>query len=272
MAESKKTWVSSLARSWNKWTPPDRPSPGEMAVYEEVLQGMLKKNKKPAIAVLGSTSEFRDLAAKYKLPCTVIEYNPTNYDALGSLMKRKKFKEKLVVGDWRTFKTPARFDLMLGDFCLNVILKKDVEAFVKNIERHLTPTGVCMLKTFARYDAERGSLAGRLKFYRTKKKHRPILESVMASMFKSVYNYKKEVGTFVDLWQKFLALQKNKLINAREFAYFKSLNLGAIPIKYYIPYLPELLEVVRAHATLLGVRYGNDWFALDVPIVVFRRS
>lgn len=271
MESTKKTWTKSLAGSWNKWTPPDRPSPGELKTYEEVLKQILGRKKKPNVMVLGSTSEFRDVFSKYKLPCTVVEYNEENYRLLGSLMKRKKFKETLVVGDWRTVKLKQKFDLIIGDFCLNVIPKADVPVFVANIAGLLGPQGMCMLKTFARYDSVRGDLAERLQFYRTKMKHRPILESIMASMFKSVYNYEAEVGSFVDLWHNFVSLERAGKMTKDELQYFADLNIKDISLKYYIPNFVELCKTIEANATLYGVRFGGEWFSVDVPVVMFKK-
>lgn len=269
MAE--KNWVKGLAESWGKWTPPDRPSPGELAVYAEALGGILKRKKKPAILVLGSTSEFRDLAAQYKLPCTVIEYNTENYNALGSLMKRKPLKETLVVGDWRTIKLKQKFDLILGDFCVNVLPKKDQPQFIKNVANLLAPRGFCMLKTFVRYDEVRGDLAERLAFYRTKMKHRPILETVMATMFKSAYNYQTEELTFPAIWQNFTRLYKAGKMKKDEYAYFESLHFNDIPLRAYIPLLTDILAVIKEQGQIYGVRYSGEWFSFDVPIVIFKR-
>ena len=38
MKKVKKTWTKNLASLWGNWTPPDRPSPGEMKVYENYLK------------------------------------------------------------------------------------------------------------------------------------------------------------------------------------------------------------------------------------------
>ncbi|MBI3274336.1 MAG: hypothetical protein HYZ69_04290, partial [Candidatus Colwellbacteria bacterium] len=85
MTTDKKTWTKTIADTWNLWTPPDRPSQGELAEYEAALRAIIKTKKNPQLLVLGSTSEFRDLAARYKVECTVVEYRPDNYDILGSL-------------------------------------------------------------------------------------------------------------------------------------------------------------------------------------------
>lgn len=216
MPHKDKTWSRELANQWAKWTPPDRPSEGEIKVYEEFLQRVLAKKKKAHVIVLGSTSEFRDLFSKYNLPATVVDYAQENYYALGSLMKRKPYKETLVVKDWRTMKLKEKYDLILGDFCINVLPKEDQNVFIKNLAHHLSKEGLCMLKTFIRYDANRGDLAKNLAFYRTQKKHRPILETIMAPMFKYSYNFKKETVRVFNVWNSFLKLYKQKKIRRGE--------------------------------------------------------
>ena len=266
-----KSWTKTIADTWSKWTPPDRPSPGELKIYDEALRQILKRNPKPKVMVLGSTSEFRDLYAKYKLPCTVVDYSRDNYFALGTLMKRKAYNETLITGDWRTFKPKEKYDLILGDYCVNVLPKKDQAKFIRHMADILSPDGLCMLKTFVRYDSERPDLAEALKFYRTKMKRRPILETLMAPMFKSVYDFKKEETLFTDLWRKFVSLKKTGKIKKSEFDYFTSLNLGNIPLRVYIPFFPDIIRLISANAKLHSVRFGGEWFSLDVPILVIKK-
>jgi len=271
MSSKNKTWTQNLAKSWGKWTPPDRPSPGEMKVYEDILKKILLKKKKPNVLVFGSTSEFRDLYAKYKLSCTVVDYRKENYEAMGTLMKRKKHKETLITKDWRTVSPKQKFDLIVGDFCINVLSKKDQPKFIKNISKMLKTDGLCMLKTFVRYDCERGDLAKALHFYRTKMKHRPILETVMAPMFKTAYDYKKEEGTFPGVWKNFLKLYKNKKMRKSELDYFEDLDIKNMSLKVYIPLFQDIIKVIEGNATLHGVRFGEEWFSSDVPILVIKK-
>lgn len=272
MPNKNKTWSRELANQWTKWTPPDRPSEGEMRVYEEFLQRMLAKKKKLHVMVLGSTSEFRNLFAKYSLPATVVDYAKENYYALGSLMKRKPYRETLVVKDWRTMKLKGKYDLILGDFCINVLPKEDQSVFIKNLAHHLTQEGLCMLKTFVRYDANRGDLTKSLTFYRTQKKHRPILETIMAPMFKYSYNFKKETTRVFDVWNNFLKLYRQKKIRKEELNYFASLKLGEIRLEVYIPYLLDILKVIESNARLYGIRFGGEWFSIDVPILIITKG
>ena len=271
MKPTSQDWTNALAEAWARWTPPDRPSPGELAVYEETLQWLLARKKRPRVMVLGSTSEFRDLYAKYRLPCTVVEYKKENYHALGTLMKRESYRETLVLGDWRAVKQQAKYDLILGDYCVNVLPKQDQPNFIANLSRLLSIDGYAMLKTFVRYAAERGDLAERLRFYRTKMKHRPILETVMAAMFKSAYDFEKEVGLFPDIWKIFERLFQEKKMTKAEFSYFESLNFPKITLQVYIPLFHDILTVIDANARLHGVRFGGEWFSRDVPIFVFQK-
>lgn len=271
MSADTKTWTESPAKFWAKWTPPDRPSPGEIRVYEEVLQQIMRKKKRPHVMVLGSTSEFRDLYSAYRLPCTVVDYRKENYEALGLLMKRRQYRESLLIQDWLTMRPKQKFDLILGDYCINVIPKERQTQFIKSLSRILASGGLCMIKTFVRYDSERGNLAKSLHFYRTQKKHRPILETIMAPMFKYVYDFKKEQASLPDIHRVFLRLYKQKKMKKDEWDYFVSLNLEGISLKVYIPYFLDIIKVIESNASLYGVRYGGDWFSTDVPILMFKK-
>ena len=135
----------------------------------------------------------------------------------------------------------------------------------------LKPDGLCMLKTFVRFDNERGDLAEALHIYRTKKKDRPILETVMTPMFKSVYDYKKEETLFSDLWKNFLRLYKNKKIKKDELDYFDSLDLKNINLKVYIPYFQDIIKMIEKNASLSGVEFGGESFSTDVPILKIKK-
>jgi hypothetical protein len=134
-----------------------------------------------------------------------------------------------------------------------------------------SPTGMCMIKTFVRYDDERGDLQKSVQFFYKKMKHRPVLEALMAPMFKSAYDYSREEFAFPDVWRNLQALYRKKKLKKREFDYFASLGLDQISLKVYIPLFHDLIKTIEANATLHGVRFGGEWFSVDVPIIMFKK-
>ena len=143
-------------------------------------------------------------------------------------------------------KLKEKYDLILGDFCINVLPKEGQSVFIKNISYHLKPDGLCMLKTIVRYDANRGDLAKSLQIYRTQKKHRPILETIMAPMFKYSYNFKKETVRLKDapMLERFATdtLPKNAMVHpissCKDFDEEKESSYPSVMRKYVLDKLP----------------------------------
>lgn len=120
---------------------PHKPSVGEFNIYENYIRKIARKGKKKAL-VLGATSGIRDILAKYNFEVTLLDINPDMIKAMTSIMRRKKTKEKVVIGDW--LKMPFKensFDIVLGDHsCSNIKFEK-WNKFFQEIMRVLKPDG-----------------------------------------------------------------------------------------------------------------------------------
>ena len=86
--QMKENW-KELAKAWDAYQPPAKPSVGEIGFFEYEIKNLLAKNKTIKALVLGATPEFRDLLAKYKIDTTLVDVNEDSIKAMTSLMKLK---------------------------------------------------------------------------------------------------------------------------------------------------------------------------------------
>jgi hypothetical protein len=140
-AKMKENW-KKMAESWKKWTPPAKPSKGEIGFFEQELRRLIKKNKKLRVLVLGATPEFRDLLAKYKINTTLVDINKDSIAAMTSLMTRKNPQEKALLSDWVSMSFPKdHFDLVLSDSAQDNIKFSEFKKFFEKIYLLLKPGG-----------------------------------------------------------------------------------------------------------------------------------
>ncbi|MDD2646997.1 MAG: class I SAM-dependent methyltransferase [Patescibacteria group bacterium] len=139
--EMKSSW-KTMAHLWASYAPPAKPSPIEINFFEQYLKKMLKKNKSLKALVLGSTPEFRDLLAKYKVDTTVVDNNPIYIKAMAQLTKRHNPKERTIISDWLTMSfKPNTFDLVLSDSAQDNIKFSEFFKLLNLLYKILKPTG-----------------------------------------------------------------------------------------------------------------------------------
>jgi len=137
----KENW-RELAKTWERFTPPGKPSVGEIDFFEQELRDGLKSNKTPHVLVLGSTPEFRDLLARYEIDTTIVDINPDSARAMTSLMALQNKKEKVIISDWLHMPLEdSTFDFVLSDSAQDNIKFSEFEDFFEKVSRVLKPDG-----------------------------------------------------------------------------------------------------------------------------------
>ena len=139
-----KNWRTEFAKIWVKyWTAPARPTVGSLAFLRSKIVEFHKTN--PAVLVLGSTSEFRDMMIELGIRPTVVDFSRDNYDILSGAMKYKdryRENEEYVEADWRTMDLGRQFDIIVTDAALNVVPKDSNRQLLSNVAKHLSPDGI----------------------------------------------------------------------------------------------------------------------------------
>lgn len=119
-----KKW-ERMARLWNEFSKPGRPSAGDINNFFILAKSILAEKLSPKILVLGSTPEIRDMLYYFKkrLNARIICADITKdmYLAMGNFIKKKNQNEKFVKTNWLklTDKTKENsIDLAIGDFII----------------------------------------------------------------------------------------------------------------------------------------------------------
>jgi hypothetical protein len=139
MKSEKYKW-DFLAENWKKLTFPSRPGLENIKYFENLIEN---KNI-DSIAILGSTSEWRNVAAISNAnKIFIFEKNSSAYKAM-SVFVTDKSKEVLVFGDW--FETLPnyidKFDIILSDLTIGNIPYSDRSLFYNQITASLIKGGV----------------------------------------------------------------------------------------------------------------------------------
>src|SRR5665213_857374 len=133
------TW--DMMQDWNLVLPPSRPSAAQLSQIVETIRGVDRDN---AVAVLGSTPEFRDLL--YECGFTnihVLDRNETFHNAV-SAMRVYKNSETFIKGDWLETLPGFRntFALILSDLTSGNISYDNRAAFYNLIAQSLRVEGL----------------------------------------------------------------------------------------------------------------------------------
>ncbi len=158
-------WTEKVAKEWRSYKSPSRPSLSEAKIYESHIRKLPKNSK---ILILGSTPELRDLAAKYRMDVTVIDWSEEIYRALGLIMKKKGYPETFHKHDWRGMKFDDKFDMVIGDCATTVVPFKDLEVVLQNIATNLKPDGIAMQRIWVRYKGQQYTLKSIVRAFKNK--------------------------------------------------------------------------------------------------------
>jgi SAM-dependent methyltransferase len=144
-----KEWTS-VSQNWAALIPPERPSKGEIAIYEDYLCKAISKRKACNALLLGATPELRDLLAKYKINTTIVDINPVMVRAMDELLEYSDAKEEVVISNWLDINLKSRqFDVILCDMGLHWIFFEDWDKFFKNKLKLLKKDGYFIMNVVA---------------------------------------------------------------------------------------------------------------------------
>ncbi|MCJ7611780.1 MAG: class I SAM-dependent methyltransferase [Candidatus Aminicenantes bacterium] len=128
------------AQKWSAVTPPMRPSPQELAVYEKNLLWVNLADGATAL-ILGATPELRSLALKHGLRTTGCDFDANFWQAM-TLLRTVEGPEEFLHADWLDLPEDRRYDAILGDCSLNMLTPERVAPFVQKIHGLLHKDGI----------------------------------------------------------------------------------------------------------------------------------
>lgn len=148
------TW-KQMAMVWKKYiTPPPRPCPNQIKIWQKIIKQ--KAKEKPKVLILGATPEFRDICAKYHLETIVCDISQDMIKAMNEITKYKNPKEKKVICNWLEMKfKKGSFNLILSDASLNQILaKNNLKKLLAKLKDLLKPNGYILLREVVRLNSK----------------------------------------------------------------------------------------------------------------------
>lgn len=166
-----KVWAEEMSRVWSAFTPPERPSAGEIEIYEDYLKKIIaKRGKNISALLLGATPELRDLLAIYNVKTTCADINPSMIEAMNKLLEFSDGKEKIVITDWLKIpKSVGKFDIILGDHSIHWIPFEKWDDFFENKKKVLKNGGYMIFNVVTAEESESITVEKMLEIYRNKK-------------------------------------------------------------------------------------------------------
>lgn len=141
-----KKW-ERMAKLWNEFSKPGRPSKGDIKNYDKLLKISLDGKFSPRIIVLGATPEIRNLLYKYSktkgAEIICVDMTKDMYMAMSKFVKNKNSKERFIHVNWIKISKKlklAKADIVIGDFVIGNIGGNEVK-FLNEISKVLKSGG-----------------------------------------------------------------------------------------------------------------------------------
>jgi len=149
--EQKQSW-SKIAKNWETYIPPGRPSKQDCILYDEVIKKTIKGISNSKVLVLGATPEIRSFLSKYSLEqgtqVFLIDINKDMVEAMSLLVDFPNNKETVVIKSWLDMDFEENFfDIVIGDLVVTNVALEDKPRLLEKIEKILKPEGRFLTRT-----------------------------------------------------------------------------------------------------------------------------
>lgn len=266
--EEKHNWTDDFVHYWKYYLAPSRISPSEKEFIKLKIQEKIEKYGKKEkndsdkkhlvkILVMGATPEYRQLCDEMNVPITLFDFSRYNYEYLGKEVKNKP-KERFIEGDWLTTTLEDKYDIILADNVINVIMKKDQIKLYSNVCKMLKDDGFFMPRTFVREKGETWDAEKVIKEYRKEADGKPLYTWTFRHLMMAVYNYNTEFCVFKDIWTEIKKLYEKGLIFNKELKEFSNWSMELREFKVYIPEREELDKMFKEFFTIKETFFGIE--------------
>lgn len=259
---------NELAWTWGKYvTPPARPCPGLIRIWEKIVREISEKAKNAKALILGSTPELRDLVLKYNFESFACDINSKMLNAMDQLIKHKNNpKNNKIITNWLKMNFPKEsFDLILGHQALEQILtKKDLKKLLNKLKIFLKPDGFFLINEVVKERKKPEITGEKWVEWFTKYKKRKICECELHHLLKytSDWNpYPKSpsiVGTAA-LYRKIRQLYKQKKV-PKSFYQFWEKVLGPKDKQVLIFLRKDFENLLKQYFQLLPIKQCHDFY------------
>ncbi len=273
MKRKKHNWNNEMARTWQRYKPPIRPSRYELAVFRRFLEQKIKENGKDTmVLILGSTPEFRDIINSKKLTAYICDYNKKNYNSF-KLLKKTKGKEVLIKQNWTKLKTDKKFDLVFAEASLNVVKKSEVPKVLANVNNVIKEDGLFLAKTWMRKPKSSLSFKKILSMYRKQsKKYKDCHHFTDLYNLSYLYDVKKDSASLKHMYFKMKELYEKNMLTKKEFNSFCGLAYETTPLEVYLPFKKDLSKIINKKMKLAEIIYTKPVCIDKFPIYVCKKK
>jgi len=220
--QMKQSW-SDIAEKWKQYGYPAKPSSKEVNFFRSKIKDLFghRKEKDIRALVLGATPEFRDLLSECEINTTLIDNNLNSVKAMTSLMKKKVFKEEVVIGNWLKMPFPENsFDFVLSDSAQDNVKFKDFNKFFDNIFRILKPNGYYFFSALSAENCQQINFRQYVKKYQDNPKYfknfkNLAFEFIKLGRNKDFYDSKTKIFNFTKVEKKIKELVKKGKISPK---------------------------------------------------------
>jgi hypothetical protein len=241
---------------WKYYKPPARASPSDL---EFIKNKILEKGKEVKVLILGATPEYRELCGNLDIPVALLDFSRNNYEYLSDEVFNAP-KEMFIEGNWLHSKLSDKFDIILGDNVINVLPKKDIPLFFKNVANMLKKDGFFMPRSYIRTPEETNfKVEEGIKEYRKKKHIYGLYTGMSRAFYIGAYNFKDDVSFLKDWFKAAEKMYKKGLINKKELDFFlDKVGWKDREFQFFIPLDKELTGTISEHFDILEVFYGTE--------------
>lgn len=144
-------WSSELATTWRYYTPPSRPSFHDLAGIQRLVRSLRHEQQRREInlLILGSTSEYRELAFRERLNSTVVDVSAGYHESISTELVHVPRQERVVHQLWQELDLPREaFDLALGDLVVGNLQPSQLDSFLERLHGCMRPGGLFVTKSF----------------------------------------------------------------------------------------------------------------------------
>lgn len=261
MPNRKFTWAKDKASDWKNYLPPTRPSVSELAVIEKYFIERLSSDPKKVfkLAILGCTIEYRELAHKYGMEVTLIDFSKLHYKILSKQHMFYTGPEKFILADWVKMQIKEKFDIVLGDLVVNMLNTENRGIMLMNISGMLADNGVFISRNWIKPENNLPDFAAVVRFVREKYPNVHFYTSTAGFVYPAYIN-ETEFADVEKLKNDLEDLRKKKLILNNEYKYWHD------RLKYEIKgisaaSLNSLNEQFSRYFKIISIKEGIDVFS-----------
>ena len=260
--EKKLNWTDEFVHHWKYYLAPSRISLSEKEfiknkIEEKIRKYGIDKKEKVKILVMGATPEYRQLCGEMGVPVTLLDFSRYNYEYLCQEVKNKP-KEKFIEGNWLTTISEDKYDIILADNVINVVMKKGQVKLYNNVCKMLKYDGFFMPRTFVREKGETWNAEKVISEYRKEANRKSLYTWTFRPFVMAVYGYNKEFCVFKDVWTEIKKLHEKGLITNKELEEFSKWSMELREFKVYVPEREELDKILKEFFAIKETFFGAE--------------